>query len=173
MPTRTLFGDYDTIDDRPGEIQFRGAVTRGAICAGSASLRFVYKADIISRTGPTVCQDTFRRWFKVTFEAANSTIPEHKYEKSGEEFARLMEKIPTSEHGGTWPFNEAYVDYSTLERVENGEYLKGRFAATLEEACLGTAAYTTMPHERKWKSPVESYQCAEKSILHAVLEDER
>ena len=80
----------------------------------------------------------------------------------------LMAKIPKAVHGGSWPYNEGYVDYDTLSRL--GDYMRGRFALTSDEAFRDATPFSTMPDERSWQMPVQGVQYPDgKLVLHAIL----
>jgi len=69
----------------------------------------------------------------------------------------ILKNVPSVSHGGSWPYDTGYVRYDTLHRA--GNYIVGRFATNPYDACAATQGFTSMPDERSWKKPVQSFHC--------------
>lgn len=85
-----------------------------------------------------------------------STAPK-KSDMDSADFKQMMSRVPTISHGGSWPPNSGYVRYDSLHR--KGKLLFGRYADNLEDACSGTTAFTSMPDESNWQTPIQGFNC--------------
>ena len=151
---------------RGNTIYFQGAGTAGEVCARRTSLYSVAEEDVVSRSGTRNCNDNSDGYFQLTYRVAG-LVEGVLDTQTDSEIRKLLKLVPSPSHSGSWPQDEGYVAYETLTRL--GNFLQGRFATSVEDACSRTTDFSTMPDERSWQTPIEGVECEGQLILHAVL----